>query len=45
MGVVQGDRVAHRAQYSRATESFYAVPQIGAVLVPANRRRRLIFAS
>src|SRR5918995_2612663 len=39
MGVRQGDRVAYIAPNSHAQlESFYAVPQIGAVLVPLNYR-------
>ena len=39
MGVVQGDRVAYIAPNTHAQlESFYAVPQIGAVLVPVNYR-------
>jgi fatty-acyl-CoA synthase len=39
MGVVQGDRVAYIAPNTHAQlESFYAVPQIGAVLVPINYR-------
>jgi fatty-acyl-CoA synthase len=39
MGVRQGDRVAYIAPNTRAQlESFYAVPQIGAVLVPINYR-------
>src|SRR2546429_1930092 len=39
MGVVQGDRVAYIAPNTREQlESFYAVPQIGAVLVPINYR-------
>ncbi len=38
-GVHRGDRVAYIAPNSRAQlESFYAVPQIGAVLVPLNYR-------
>src|SRR5437764_3342388 len=38
-GVKQGDRVAYIAPNTRAQlESFYAVPQIGAVLVPINYR-------
>jgi fatty-acyl-CoA synthase len=38
-GVRQGDRVAYIAPNTRAQlESFYAVPQIGAVLVPINYR-------
>jgi acyl-CoA synthetase (AMP-forming)/AMP-acid ligase II len=39
MGVAQGDRVAYIAPNTHAQlESFYAVPQIGAVLVPINFR-------
>src|SRR5580765_3488480 len=39
MGVVQGDRVAYIAPNTLAQlESFYAVPQIGAVLVPIKYR-------
>jgi acyl-CoA synthetase (AMP-forming)/AMP-acid ligase II len=39
LGVNQGDRVAYIAPNTVATlESFYAVPQIGAVLVPINYR-------
>ena len=39
LGVSQGDRVAYIAPNTRAQlESFYAVPQIGAVLVPINYR-------
>lgn len=39
MGVKQGDRVAYIAPNSHAQlESFYAVPQLGAVLVPLNFR-------
>src|SRR5678815_1677772 len=39
LGVKQGDRVAYIAPNSHAQlESFYAVPQIGAVLVPINFR-------
>ena len=39
MGVTQGDRVAYIAPNTHAQlESFYAVPQIGAVLVPINYR-------
>src|ERR1043165_10227129 len=39
LGVRQGDRVAYIAPNSHAQlESFYAVPQIGAVLVPINYR-------
>ncbi len=45
LGVAQGDRVAYIAPNTHAQlESFYAVPQIGAVLVPINyrlTRRRL----
>ena len=41
MGVGQGDRVACIAPNTHAQlESFYAVPQIGAVLVPINYRLR-----
>jgi fatty-acyl-CoA synthase len=37
LGVKQGDRVAYIAPNTHAMlESFYAVPQIGAVLVPLN---------
>src|SRR2546423_4147039 len=39
LGVGQGDRVAYIAPNTPAQlESFYAVPQIGAVLVPVNYR-------
>src|SRR5688572_11517716 len=39
MGVKQGDRVAYIAPNTHAQlESFYAVPQLGAVLVPVNFR-------
>src|SRR5947209_12263855 len=39
LGVGQGDRVAYIAPNTRAQlESFYAVPQLGAVLVPINYR-------
>jgi len=39
LGVRQGDRVAYIAPNTHAMlESFYAVPQIGAVLVPINYR-------
>src|SRR5947207_11242511 len=39
LGVTQGDRVAYIAPNIHAQlESFYAVPQIGAVLVPINYR-------
>jgi len=39
LGVTQGDRVAYIAPNSHAQlESFYAVPQLGAVLVPINFR-------
>ncbi len=39
LGVQQGDRVAYIAANTHAQlESFYAVPQIGAVLVPINYR-------
>jgi fatty-acyl-CoA synthase len=39
LGVQQGDRVAYIAPNTHAQlESFYAVPQIGAVLVPLNFR-------
>ena len=39
LGVVQGDRVAYISPNTHAQlESFYAVPQIGAVLVPINFR-------
>ncbi|MGH3095866.1 MAG: long-chain-fatty-acid--CoA ligase [Streptosporangiales bacterium] len=39
MGVVKGDRVAYVAPNTHAQlESFYAVPQLGAVLVPINYR-------
>jgi fatty-acyl-CoA synthase len=39
LGVKQGDRVAYIAANTHAMlESFYAVPQIGAVLVPLNYR-------
>src|SRR3954469_8485589 len=39
LGVKQGDRVAYIAPNTHAQlESFYTVPQIGAVLVPTNYR-------
>src|SRR5689334_24294705 len=39
LGVAPGDRVAYIAPNTHAQlESFYAVPQIGAVLVPINYR-------
>src|SRR5205085_6602261 len=39
LGVEQGDRVAYISPNTHAQlESFYAVPQIGAVLVPINYR-------
>ena len=39
LGVTPGDRVAYIAPNTHAQlESFYAVPQIGAVLVPINYR-------
>jgi fatty-acyl-CoA synthase len=39
LGIKQGDRVAYIAPNTHAQlESFYAVPQIGAVLVPINYR-------
>src|ERR1044072_6109324 len=39
LGVGQGDRVAYIAPNTHGQlESFYAVPQIGAVLVPINYR-------
>ena len=39
LGVVHGDRVAYIAPNTHAQlESFYAVPQLGAVLVPINYR-------
>jgi fatty-acyl-CoA synthase len=39
LGVVQDDRVAYIAQNTHAQlESFYAIPQMGAVLVPINYR-------
>ena len=39
IGVGQGDRVAYIAPNTHAQlESFYAVPQLGAVLVPINFR-------
>jgi fatty-acyl-CoA synthase len=39
LGVVKGDRVAYIAPNTHAhLESFYAVPQIGAVIVPINFR-------
>src|SRR5258705_13134522 len=39
LGVQQGDRIAYIAPNTHAQlESFYAVPQIGAVLVPLNYR-------
>src|SRR5713226_3637309 len=42
LGVAQGDRVAYIApNVHQQLESFYAVPQIGAVLVPINFRLSL----
>src|ERR1700751_2206987 len=39
MGVTKGDRIAYIAPNTHSQlESFYAVPQIGAVLVPINYR-------
>jgi len=39
LGVKQGDRVAYISPNTHAMlESFYAVPQLGAVLVPLNYR-------
>ena len=39
LGIGQGDRIAYIAPNTHAQlESFYAVPQIGAVLVPLNYR-------
>ena len=39
LGVKKGDRVAYLAPNTHAQlESFYAVPQIGAILVPINYR-------
>src|SRR5689334_11219236 len=39
LGVAQGDRVAYIAPNTHShLEAFYAVPQIGAVLVPINYR-------
>src|SRR4051794_14108155 len=39
LGVRQGDRIAYIAPNTHAQlESFYAVPQIGAILVPINYR-------
>ena len=39
LGIRQGDRIAYIAPNTHAQlESFYAVPQIGAVLVPLNYR-------
>src|SRR5215468_9418445 len=39
LGVAKGDRVAYIAPNTHAQlESFYAVPQVGAVLVPINYR-------
>src|SRR4030095_8685481 len=39
LGVARGDRVAYIAPNTHAQlESFYAVPQLGAVLVPINYR-------
>jgi acyl-CoA synthetase (AMP-forming)/AMP-acid ligase II len=39
MGIAQGDRVAYIAPNTHSNlESFYAVPQLGAVLVPLNYR-------
>src|SRR5712664_3697293 len=39
LGVAQGDRVATISPNTHAQlESFYAVPQLGAVLVPLNSR-------
>src|SRR6266705_644798 len=39
LGVKKGDRVAYIAPNTHAQlESFYAIPQVGAVLVPLNYR-------
>src|SRR5215510_8362785 len=39
LGIRQGDRIAYIAPNTHAQlESFYAVPQIGAILVPLNYR-------
>src|SRR6266513_245958 len=39
LGVIAGDRIAYLAPNTHAQlESFYAAPQIGAVLVPLNYR-------
>src|SRR5437870_6442191 len=39
LGIQQGDRVAYIAPNTHAQlESFYAVPQVGAILVPINYR-------
>src|SRR2546428_7845562 len=39
LGVAKGDRVAYIAPNTHSQlESFYAVPQLGAVLVPVNYR-------
>src|SRR6267142_4037560 len=39
LGIAKNDRVAYIAQNTHAQlESFYAVPQVGAVLVPVNYR-------
>src|SRR6059036_4117531 len=39
LGVAQGDRIAYIAPNTHAQlESFYAVPQLGAILVPINYR-------
>src|SRR5881392_3507655 len=39
MGIQKGDRVAYIAPNTHSTlEAFYAVPQLGAVLVPLNYR-------
>src|ERR1700750_2827701 len=39
LGIIAGDRVAYLSPNTHAQlESFYAVPQIGAVLVPLNYR-------
>jgi fatty-acyl-CoA synthase len=46
LGVQRGDRVAYIAPNThRQLESFYAVPQIGAVLVPINFRLTAKFAT
>ena len=44
LGIQQGDRVAYIAPNTHShLEAYYAVPQIGAVLVPINYRSKYFF--